>query len=411
MANVEQKILSKIVAERSLTEIGEANVRPDFFQDPKAKQVFTDILKHRAQFGEVPTLSAVRADHPDYKFIKVEDGWPYLIEEIRKSHKMAVFSQGIGIVAEAYDQGDPESVSQVMYETLRRVAHDIPVGRDTNLTETGDERYERYMALKDLDGGLRGIPTGFDSIDRVTQGLQNGQLITFVGPPKAGKSTLMLLASMAAHNYGVKPLFIGFEMTNHEQEERYDAIRAKISHSRLRNGSLKKEEEERLRKSLNQMSAMPDFWLSTDTMSATTLSGVQAKIETLEPDVIFIDGVYMMEDELGEPKMSPQALTNITRGMKRMAQNLDLPIAISTQALESRIDKKHGLTSRSIGYTSSFAQDSDAVFGVEPTEEPDVQKLKLLLARQAAAMEVFVRWDWKTGTFEEIEDPFEEATF
>lgn len=411
MANIEQKILSKIVATRSLTEVGEANIRPDFFQDPKAKQVFADMLKHRATYGEVPTVSAVRADHPDYKFIKVEDGWPYLIDEIHKAHKLAVLEMGITASVEAYDSGDPEIVLERLHKMMRQVSHDVPQGRDTNLTETGDERFERYMALKDLDGGLRGIPTGFDSIDRVTQGLQKQQLITFIGPPKAGKSTLMLLASMAAHNYGVKPLFIGFEMTNHEQEERYDAIRAKVSHSRLRAGSLKIEEEKRLRKSLNQMEVMPDFWLSTDTMSATTLSGVQAKIETLEPDVVFVDGVYMMDDELGEPKMSPQALTNITRGMKRMAQNLDIPIAISTQALESRIDKKHGVTSRSIGYSSSFAQDSDAVFSVERTEEPDVQKLKLLLARQAAAMEVFVRWDWMTGTFEEIEDPFDDTDF
>src|SRR5690606_22917333 len=160
-----------------------------------------------------------------------------------------------------------------------------------------------------------------------------------------------------------------------EQQERLDAMRAGISHTRLRNGTLKPAEWQRLERSIASMANLPSFHLTADAQSVMTLTGLRAKIEALDPDIVFVDGVYMMLDEQGEPSGSPQALTNITRGMKRMAQQLRLPIVISTQALESKMAGKK-LSTYSVGYSSSFVQDSDAVIGVENTEDHTIKKMR-----------------------------------
>jgi hypothetical protein len=112
----------------------------------------------------------------------------------------------------------------------------------------------------------------------------------------------------------------------------------------------------------------------------------------------------MMDDENGEPKGSPQALTNLTRGLKRMSQRLQIPFAISTQVLTWKINRKRGVTTDSIGYTSSFAQDADVLIGVEPTDDDTVNKIKILDGRNVKRMEIYVKWDWDDGTFEEVED-------
>jgi replicative DNA helicase len=224
-----------------------------------------------------------------------------------------------------------------------------------------------------------------------------------VGPPKAGKSTLALMAARAAHSYGERPLFMGFEMSNEEQEERFDAINSQISHSRLRNGELKRSEWEKLERSIHSIANMQSFWFSSDSRSATTLTGMQGKVETLKPTFLVVDGVYMMDDEFGEAKGSPQALTNLTRGFKRMAQNLQIPIVITTQVLEWKLSKKRGITTDSIGYSSSFAQDSDVVLGVEKTDLPAVNKIKVVAARNCPPIETHVQWDWDTGSFVELE--------
>jgi replicative DNA helicase len=404
---IERELLSKIVAERDIHHVVESGIKREFFQDQQNRQVWDAILKHKGRYGEVPTVKALRQDFPDYDFIKVPDSMEFLVDKMREHHTEALLEGGLAASAEAYDKGDLPAALAAIAQVQRQIAADIPHGRDTNLTETGAARLARYEELRNLPDGLRGIATGFPTIDRATSGLQDGQLITFVGPPKSGKSTMLLLAAMAAHKTAHRPLFIGFEMSNYEQEERFDAFSAGISHTRLRNGTLTARERELLTRAIKRQEMMPDFILSSDSMSATTVSGVQAKIERYEPDVVFVDGVYMMDDELGEPKGSAQALTNISRSLKRMALNLDLPICISTQVLESKMSKGI-VTSSSVGYSSSFAQDSDVMFATQNTEDPEVKVLKVLLSRNCPPLEAYSKWDWEQGKFEEIPDPWDE---
>jgi replicative DNA helicase len=200
-----------------------------------------------------------------------------------------------------------------------------------------------------------------------------------------------------------RPLFIGFEMSNDEQAERHDAIRAGVSHSKLRDGALPAEDFKKVERMTRQLESMPAMIFTADSSSTSTLTAIAGMIDKYNPDVVYIDGVYMMEDENGEAKGSPQALTNITRGLKKMAQNTNLPVAISTQVLTWKMDRKRGVTTSSIGYASSFAQDSDVLIGVEPTDDPDINKVKILDGRNVKRMEIYVKWDWETGDFEEME--------
>lgn len=394
--------------ERDLTEVADAGITPKFFSDPVNRRVFATLMRHRSDYGEVPTVQVMKADFPEYKFVQAEEATAYLIDSVKKNYKMGVLEEALSDAVEAWEDDDDEEVETLLHNALKKLAADLPNSRDTDITQTGDARLERYEALKELDGSLRGIPTGFPTIDRATQGLQPKQLITMIGPPKAGKSTMMLLAARAAHILGYTPLLIGFEMTNEEQEERLDAIAAEVDHNKLRNGSLNAEEWKRLEKSVHEIDGMRPFIMSNDTQSATTVTGVAAKAEKYEPDLLIVDGVYMMQDENGEAPGSPQALTNITRSLKRMGQNQDLPVIITTQVLEWKMDKKRGVTSNSIGYSSSFAQDSDVVIAVENTDDPMIKKIKVVMSRNCPPVESYVQWDWARSDFRELaENPFD----
>jgi replicative DNA helicase len=381
-------------------------VTPVFFLDPKARTVYETILKHKTKYGAVPSLSAFKSNHPDYKLVVVDDTYDYLVDEIRRARKLAIFEETLSAATEAWDSQDDVTIQHILAQGLLQVAAELPNSRDTDLTKTGQDRLERYRELAADPGGLKGIPSGITVIDRATGGFQNSQLVVVAGPPKAGKSTLALMCAMAAHQYGLRPLFIGFEMTNHEQEERHDAIGAQISHTRLQQGKMRKEDWTALEKFVRTNDNMQSFWVSEDTNSATTLSGVAAKVETHKPDFIVIDGVYMMDDENGEKKGSPQALTNLTRGLKRLAQNARRPILITTQVLESKMSHSEGVTSASIGYSSSFAQDADVLLGIQKDTKimgDNINKIKVLLARNCPPLECFVEWNWDKGSFTELE--------
>ena len=136
-----------------------------------------------------------------------------------------------------------------------------------------------------------------------------------------------------------------------------------------------------------------------DAVNGITVSALAAKIEQLKPDIVFVDGVYLMMDELTGEMNTPQAITNVTRAMKRLAQRIDKPIVITTQTLLWKM-RAGKVTADSIGYSSSFFQDSDVILGLEPVEEDDtIRMLKVVASRNCPPKETSLTWRWETGCF------------
>jgi len=137
----------------------------------------------------------------------------------------------------------------------------------------------------------------------------------------------------------------------------------------------------------------------SDSVTGITVSALAAKIEQHRPEIVFVDGVYLMMDEQSGESNTPQALTNITRSLKRLAQRLKVPIVISTQTL---LWKMRGgkVTADSIGYSSSFYQDSDVILGLEEEEtDPEARVLKVVASRNCGPEEALLTWRWDTGCF------------
>jgi hypothetical protein len=89
--------------------------------------------------------------------------------------------------------------------------------------------------------------------------------------------------------------------------------------------------------------------------------------------------------------------------LKRVAQQFQIPVVVSTQALTWKM-KNGSVTTDSIGYTSSFAQDADVLYGLQREDEnvDDTRLFKIMAGRNVSPMEVSLLWDWNTGDFREI---------
>jgi replicative DNA helicase len=400
--DLERTLISRALLDKDLLPLTEARVRPEWFEDADSRKAFEWILEYWKDYSTVPTSAALKSEYPTYRLIRSQDPLPWLVDEMRKRRRFGLLQDGLLEAVESLQDGDPDtslrSITAAITQLMVETAGDI----DTNLVETWESRMDAYRELRNLPGGLRGIPTGFRSIDFVLSGLQAQQLITLVGLPKSGKSTMVLRMAINAWMSGKVPLFVGFEMSNHEQEARFDAMVAGVDHQKLLTGRLTDEELDALEDVLRKRKSMEPFYLSSDITSSQTVSGLAGKVEQYKPDLLIVDGVYMMFDEVTGEQNTPQALTNITRSMKRLAQSQQIPIMQTTQALNWKVSKKKGLQSDAIGYSSSFLQDSDVVFGVESIEDVnDLKKVSVLDARSAPRMAVNIRWDWSTGTFTE----------
>jgi RecA-family ATPase len=136
-----------------------------------------------------------------------------------------------------------------------------------------------------------------------------------------------------------------------------------------------------------------------DAINGLTVDSLVAKAEQLNPDIIFVDGVYLMLDSVTGEANTPQALTNITRALKRVAQKLDVPVVITTQTLLWKM-KGGKVSADSIGYSSSFFQDSDVIIGLDTIEGDERHRnLRIVQSRNSGPEDNSITWNWDTGCF------------
>ena len=396
-ADNEHRLVSKVIRDRDLIPALERGVQDDWFLDDDNKKVWQFIRKHYSEYSEVPTGTTVKDHYPNYKIFDVQDSIEYLLDTMVDFRRRLLTRQGLENAVEQLQDQDHKAALLAMEQTIAKVNEQGVLGtHEVDLSKNTEQRYKDYEALQNQT--FLGIPTGFEKIDEATAGLQGGQLITVIAPPKTGKSQIALQMAINVHKLGKTPMFQSFEMNNHEQQQRHDAMRAHISHGRLRRGKLLKEEEDRYIDMLNTMEKAHPFHL-VDAVNGITVSALAAKIEQCKPDIVFVDGVYLMMDEITGEMNTPQAITNITRALKRLAQRINLPIVITTQTLLWKM-RAGKVTADSIGYSSSFFQDSDVILGLEPVEEDEeIRLLKIVQSRNCPPSETAITWRWETGCF------------
>ena len=395
--STEQRLLSKIITDRVITPALQRGVNESWFLDDADKKVWAFLRKHYSEYNEVPTEVTLADHYPNYEVVVVEDSIEYLLDRLVEFRRRLLTRQGLETAVENLHSQDHEAALLSMEQTITLVNEQGVSGtHEIDLTKNTEERFKDYEALK--TNTFLGIPTGFTKIDEATAGLQGGQLITIIAPPKTGKSQIALQMALNVHRQGYSPMFQSFEMNNHEQQQRHDAMRAHVDHNRLRRGKLLPEEEDRYIDTLNEMEKEHSFHL-VDAVHGITVSALAAKIEQTKPNVVFVDGVYLMLDEITGEMNTPQSITNITRAMKRLSQRIDKPIIITTQTLLWKM-RAGKVTADSIGYSSSFFQDSDVILGLEPVEEDDgIRNLKVVASRNCGPAETSLTWRWETGCF------------
>jgi replicative DNA helicase len=401
-ADNEVRLISRAIRDRDISLPLERGIKDEWFYVDENKAVWKFIHDHWKKYSEVPSAVTVKDNFPTYRLLDVQDNVSYLLDQLIEFRKRQKTIEIVQLAADSIAEGDHNSALTLLGAGVAKLSDEgVSDIRDINLSKDSTNRFDEYLNVKTRPNGLLGMATGFQVMDFATAGLQPGQLVTIIAPPKTGKSVLAMQMAVNVHEDGFIPMFQSFEMSNIEQQRRHDAMRANISSGRLMRGALKPEEEIRYRRTLERMEAMHSFYL-TESVSAQTVSALSVKIEKLNPDIVFIDGVYLMVDEMSGEMTTPLALTNITRSMKRLAQQHNKPIVMTTQVLNHKI-RRGQVTADSIGYSSSFLQDSDVIFALQRQDENDdtSRLLKIVASRNCGPAEVELLWDWEEGRFEE----------
>jgi hypothetical protein len=412
-ASVEHLIISKIIEEQSLDEALRSGIKPIHFAGDW-EDVYKWVLEYSHKHQAVPSE---RAFNSRFGHIDVEDAsaesFSGLFEELLRGYKFRVVSESLTEAMGPLNKDDVDGALSILSKGLQTASTDSTRLRDFNIIEDWEGRLEKYKYMRDHPDELLGISTGFHGLDRITQGFRKQQWVVMVGEQKRGKSLFQLIMANACHRTGLTPLFVSYEMSVDEQLSRYYALTAKVPYDKILSGHLTDQEMYRIERAMIQAKNMHPFIMSEDSSGLTTVSALDGKIREYRPDALYVDGIYLMDDENGEPKGSPQALTNISRGIKRLAQSHDIPVVGTSQVLSWKLNNKRtrAITADAIGYTSAFAQDADLILGVERDPDIDDQAIiRIVEGRTVPRAEIHVQWDFKTMEFEEVDaDGYGEA--
>lgn len=411
--DVQRALLSRLIRDGDIVKAVNARVTPEFFTDDKYRRVFEYMLDHWRRYSTPADIGVVASAFPSYEWPEYEQTSDYFIDELRQRRKrvllLDVMSEAITLLNTSDEPDALNSAEEILQDGMIKLRLETSSTADYDFTQREDLIFDRLDERAANPGIMRGIPTGFRGIDFVTGGFQPEQLIVMIGLPKSMKSSTMLKMAMNVHDKAARiPLFVGFEMSNEEQEDRMISLLSGLSLTDVMNGYYNLREEERIHRAVRLFNSGRAFVTSADLSSTTTVSGVQAKIMEFQPDVVFIDGAYMMHSEIPKVEQgSAQALTDVARGLKRLAQSQKTCIVVSTQASSTRA--KGGLNMFSPMYTQAWGQSADVLLGVErvdPTAsdfDPVAIRLKVLASRSGPRSETLLMWDWNHGRVDEME--------
>jgi replicative DNA helicase len=401
MADLGRALISKILLEDDLASAVESGVRHDWFEEPEHAKAYKWLTEYFSRYSVVPTPRALRTQFPNYKIIKVPEPYAYYTDKFRELHERAIIFDAISGAHDALEEDDPKKAQKFLSEGLLRIGKEVGHLSDENLTSKLRTRYDDYEESRKHAGEITGIATGFYTLDLSSGGYHPQQFILFGGAPKQCKSYMLMKSAIAAHDQGKRVLFISFEMSVKEQRVRHDGIRCGLNSEHLMHGTLEDWEMTKLKRGFRVLQNTEPFMISADISATTTASGLAAKIDQHDPDIVFVDGVYLMESETGVETGTTQAYTSVSRALKRLAQRTEIPVVGTVQSLLGKM-KDGNVTMSSLGWTSAWAQDADVILGVEKVTGTPNLRVRVVGGRSISDCEMSIACDWEESRFEEV---------
>ena len=246
------------------------------------------------------------------------------------------------------------------------------------------------LKTKSLNPVLSGLPSGFDELDTFTHGFQKSDLIIIAGRPSMGKTALSLnIVSNIMKNSKLPILFFSLEMSKEQIMYRFLSMETNINQMRLKSGRVYQNEWVKLHKMIKILSKLPFFIDDTFNLSP---HNIKLKLKTImfeqnQIGLIVIDYLQLMQDSKLKTENRAQELSKITRSLKTLAREFNIPIIALSQlsrSIEMRVDKKPILSD--LRESGSIEQDADLVLmlsdNISQGLNQNQQLIELIVAKQ-----------------------------
>lgn len=378
--NIERAVLSAIVFDPAIfEEIATSLKVKDFYlpfhqyifkamdelsreDKPISEEFLMSKLQDAGKFDETLMLEILSSN-------PITDTKAYSYEIKSKSIKRAIVTLATEIKKVTIEDNLPSDevmnlVEKKLYEiTQESISDDFRESKDI-IVSTLKEIEERK---KQGNSKLIGVDTGFLNLNDKTSGFGKGDLVIVAARPAMGKTALVLNMALKAIERDEGVAFFSLEMPAEQLMLRLLSAKTSIGLQNLRQGNLRDDEWSRVVSSTNELSHKKLF---VDDGGYVTIHHVRSKLRKLktkhpEISMAFIDYLQLMSSEGGNSSNRQQEISDISRGLKQLARELEIPIIALSQlnrGLEARENKRPMLSD--LRESGAIEQDADTILFV-----------------------------------------------
>lgn len=376
----EEALLGSIfIKPDAISEIIEVITPPDFYKN-NYRIIFEEMLKAYNMGKIIDTLLIVEALKKSEKLEEIggEDiiydlvdvvstaanavNYAHVIKE--KSIQRQLIETGENITRMAYRGYDEVDA---MLDKAESMIFKIAEGKQkkdvVSLNELAGMKISSLDEMSKYKGGIRGISSGFSKYDELTSGFHGSDLIILAARPAMGKTAFALNLALNVAKSGKHVLVYSLEMGNEQLFDRLLSIESKIKLSAIKDGTLKDSDYTDLGNGMGRLAELPLYISDSSSVNILEIKAVARRLKAEgKLDFMMIDYLQLINPTAGSKKSREQEISEISRSLKIIAKELNIPIVTLSQlsrSVEQRTDKRPILSD--LRESGAIEQDADMV--------------------------------------------------
>lgn len=420
----EQTVLGSILIQPDVLSVVLEHLKPESFYNDQHRQLFSIIIRMFSDGSKADIITVLNEALSAGIFETAAEGKNYLASIMQAVPSVSNIEDYCTIVAEKYYARSLASVAQqilgevadgsydakTLLDAAEQKIYDIRQGKDVKgLTPINEVVYESYDRLSKITGPDKekylGAKTGFTLLDAITTGLNRSDLILLAARPGMGKTSFALnIASNVARHTEKDVAVFSLEMSKEQLATRLLSTEALVDSNKLRSGKLQQSDWVRLASSADVLCHLTMY---IDDTAAITVQQMKAKLRRIKNlGLVVIDYLQLMTSTL-KTDNRVTIISEITRQLKIMAKELDVPIILLSQLSrgpEQRPDKRPMLSD--LRESGSIEQDADIVMFLyrdayynKESTQPNISECIVAKNRHGETGTVEMIWDGQFTRF------------
>lgn len=389
---LEDRLISRVLHEGSAQRALSLGVAESWFSDPLCRRAWCAIVEHGskpATRNATPSPKRLSKLVPGYVPMDTcpEETLPEIIADLSDSRARAIIQAGLVDVDALLRTQGVDIAAAHLSELARDLQRNslTPSHLECNLADAIPEFISDYERIAQ-GNGVVGVPFPWQPLNVATGGLQPGTLNVIYAPSKNGKTWIGLEVGVV-HPFeagNARCLMVSNEMPIKQIWRRILARMCRLEYGQVTGGTLPLDARDRSFDMLTQLQEQ-QLLLMRDTLGSGYrdisvvkpsiaegggVNAIRGAIDRFQPDVVFIDGLYLMADDRQQGKRDNgwRTIANITQDLKALAAEANIPIVGTTQSNREGVKRKVGENMDSyddIGFGLGAIQDADLVMRLQ----------------------------------------------